>query len=89
MAEPINLKRLKLGKRPALPAIGVAIGLLVALFAGVWWGFTQEVGPDEFAIRQVYFGPGKGVQEKVYGPGLHLVVPALPSTIRSDRPALN
>jgi len=75
MGDVIDFNRLKLGKRPWLPAVGVAVAVLIALLAGLWWGFTQEVGPSEVAIRQVYFGPGKGVQETVYGPGLHLVVP--------------
>lgn len=75
MGDVIDFRRLKLGRRPWLPAVGVAIGAVIMLLAVAWWGFTQEVGPNELAIRQVYFGPGKGVQEKVYGPGLNLVIP--------------
>lgn len=75
MAEVIDLKRLKLGRRPWMPAVGIGVAAVVLLLAAMWWGFTQEVGPDQVAVRQVYFGPGKGVQEKSYGPGLHLVVP--------------
>lgn len=65
---------------PSAGAAGAAAGLggiaLVAVLLGAGvLASTQTVGPDEFAVRQVYLGPGKGVQEGVYGPGTHLVIP--------------
>ncbi len=59
--------------RPALIAAGVGVGLIV--LGVLWLSLTVKVDPDEFAIRQVYLGPRKGVHETVYGPGLHLVIP--------------
>lgn len=55
--------------------LGLA-GVGLAVVAATWFSLTTYVGPDEFAIRQTYLGPNKGVQEQIYGPGLHLVIPA-------------
>jgi regulator of protease activity HflC (stomatin/prohibitin superfamily) len=63
-------KRL-LGRAAVLGVIGV--GLLALSF--VWATLTVYVAPDEFAVRQVYLGPSKGVQEQLYGPGMHVVIP--------------
>lgn len=52
---------------------GVAAALIVGLVA--FLSLTVRVDPDEFAIRQVYLGPGQGVHEDVYGPGFWLVIP--------------
>lgn len=51
--------------------VGGTLVLLLVLFNA----FTVYVKPWEFAIRQVYFGPGQGIQQDVYGPGLHVVLP--------------
>ncbi|HHO51113.1 MAG TPA: SPFH domain-containing protein [Deltaproteobacteria bacterium] len=51
------------------------IGLVLLLVAVVWLTMTTTVGSDELGVRQVYFGPGKGVSEELHGPGLHLVIP--------------
>jgi regulator of protease activity HflC (stomatin/prohibitin superfamily) len=51
-----------------IPALFIA---LVTLYAT----FTTYVPPDAFAVKQVYLGPGKGIQKQVLGPGLHVVVP--------------
>ncbi|MFT7521121.1 MAG: regulator of protease activity HflC (stomatin/prohibitin superfamily) [Kiritimatiellia bacterium] len=75
MAEVIDFKKLKLGRRPILPAIGAAIGVLLLIIGAGWFSLTQEVGPQHSAIRQVYFGPVKGISKKVHGPGLHMVIP--------------
>lgn len=48
----------------------VVLGLLSAFAA-----FSVRVEPDEVAVRQVYFGPGQGIQRELHGPGLHLVIP--------------
>lgn len=34
-----------------------------------------NISSDEFAVRQVFLGPGQGVGPSVYGPGLHVQVP--------------
>ncbi len=66
---------------PTIAAAGLPFGLLAmvlfALCAGIagWFTTTATIAPDEFGVRQVYLGPGKGVQHEVYGPGTHLVVP--------------
>lgn len=67
---PLKLPRPKLA--PAI-AIGV-FGAALLLCAG-WFSMTVDVGPDEFAIRQVYLGPSQGVQPEVIGPGYQIVVP--------------
>lgn len=53
----------------------VAIGVVVAMVAVFWFGFTDVVGPAQFAIKQIYVGPDKGVKEDIYGPGMHFVIP--------------
>ena len=45
------------------------------MMAVFWYGFTDVVGPDQFAIKQIYLGPDKGVKADIYGPGMHFVVP--------------
>lgn len=59
------------GRLKWLLLVGGAVVLLLVLFNA----FTVYVKPWEFAIRQVYFGPGQGIQQGVYGPGLHVVLP--------------
>ena len=64
-----------LGSRAKL-VTGAAAAALVffgALF--LYATFTTYVLPDQFAVRQVYLGPNKGIQEELYGPGLHFVMP--------------
>lgn len=64
------------GKRVVGPALGAAgVGLLLLLVGAMWIALTIRVEPDEFAVMQVYLGPGKGVQQQIYGPGVHLVIP--------------
>jgi regulator of protease activity HflC (stomatin/prohibitin superfamily) len=66
---------------PTIAIAGLPFGLLAmglfVLFATIvgWFTTTVTIGPDEFGVRQVYLGPGKGVQHEVYGPGTHVVVP--------------
>jgi regulator of protease activity HflC (stomatin/prohibitin superfamily) len=55
-------------------SLALAGGLVVALVAG-WWMCTQPVWSDEFAIKQIYLGPGKGIQKDWVGPGLQFVMP--------------
>ncbi|MBA2319543.1 MAG: SPFH domain-containing protein [Deltaproteobacteria bacterium] len=56
---------------------GIAAVVLFTLFAVVlgWFTTTVQIAPDEFGVRQVYLGPGKGVQREIYGPGTHVVLP--------------
>jgi regulator of protease activity HflC (stomatin/prohibitin superfamily) len=55
----------------ALTLVAMGLGVL-----GLWWTFLQAVPADAFAVRQIYFGPGRGIEEgQVYGPGLHFVLP--------------
>ncbi len=74
MAETIelNLPSTRRGRRGP-----VAILAMLTVAAGAfWWNFAQPVPADMVAVRQVYVGPGAGIQsELLYGPGLHLVVP--------------
>lgn len=65
------------GGRSSLKIVGAGIGVLVALLGIVvfYATFTTNVAPNEFAVKQVYLGPNKGVQEGIYGPGLHFVMP--------------
>jgi len=59
-------------RRGRLVALALALGGATAL----WFMFAQPIGASQVGVRQVYLGPGKGIQqEPVYGPGLHLVVP--------------
>lgn len=70
-------RQLKLPRAAGLGAVVpfLAVSAVVVLAGGGFFALGQEVGPDEQAIRQVYFGPSKGVGQDVYGPGLHLVIP--------------
>ncbi len=56
--------------RVLLGVLGVLVVLLILSST-----FTLYVKPWEFAVRQVLVGPGQGIEEAVYGPGLHVVVP--------------
>lgn len=57
------------------PVAGAVAGAVLIGAAALWFSFTQYVEPDQFAVKQVYFGPQQGVGESVYGPGLHFVLP--------------
>lgn len=59
---------------------GKKLSIVAALFALVgatilYFTFTVEVGPDERAVRQVFLGPNKGIQNEVLDTGLHFVIP--------------
>lgn len=60
-----------------LKLVGGAVIALVALVGGLvaYATFTTRIGPDEFAVRQVFLGPGSGIQQELFGPGLHFVMP--------------
>jgi regulator of protease activity HflC (stomatin/prohibitin superfamily) len=74
----VNVTELKIprtGATKGLAGFGVSVAVVLGLLSILWVGFTDVVGPDQFAIKQVYLGPGKGVKEDLYGPGMHFVVP--------------
>jgi regulator of protease activity HflC (stomatin/prohibitin superfamily) len=51
-------------------------GLMGAGLLAMSWMFSQPVPADCAAVKQVYFGPGRGIQDgELYGPGLHFVLP--------------
>lgn len=55
---------------------GVLAGTGLVGLAVAWFAFAQSVQADQFGVRQIYFGPNRGVQEgPPYEAGLHLVVP--------------
>jgi len=56
----------------------IGLGAVLAVFIGtiaLYFTFTTNVRPDEIAVRQIYLGPNSGIQEDIYGPGLHFVMP--------------
>ncbi len=65
-----NLKLPLAGRKPM--AFIVAI-LIVAVV--VFNLFLVDIAPNEFGIKQVKIGIKRGIQEKVYETGLHLVIP--------------
>lgn len=58
----------------AAVALG-AVALVGVALVGLALASTATVRADEFAVRQVYLGPNKGVQPDLYGPGTHMVIP--------------
>lgn len=64
---------------PKLDSGWVARGVagLVALVVGLvlYNSSTIYVDPGEFAVRQIYLGPNKGIREERIGPGLRMVIP--------------
>ncbi len=71
MATP-KIKIAGAGKR-RLPIVAGLLGLVGATILYVT--FTVEVAPDERAVRQVFLGPNKGIQNEVLDTGLHFVIP--------------
>ena len=73
-------------KIPNLPGLKIPISgqkplaLLVAflvVFGLVYNLLLVYVGPNEYGIKQVKIGINRGIQEKVYTTGLHLVLPGM------------
>ncbi|MCO4745459.1 MAG: SPFH domain-containing protein [Proteobacteria bacterium] len=65
-----------LKNNPLRGPLGAALAGVVLIGSAVlWFSFTKYVEPDEFAVRQVYLGPSKGIQKEISGPGMHLVIP--------------
>jgi len=64
----------------ASPLGGARVKLMMAVIAFIgavvlYFTFTVEVTPNQRAVRQVFLGPDKGVQEDVLDTGLHFVIP--------------
>ena len=53
----------------------VLSAMAFAFLLFLWFSTTVGIASDEFAIRQVYFGPGKGLQPDIFAPGTHLLIP--------------
>jgi regulator of protease activity HflC (stomatin/prohibitin superfamily) len=60
------------GRRPA--ALIVAVLIITAFVYNL---LLVYVGPSEYGIKQVKIGINRGIQEKVYTTGLHLVLPGM------------
>lgn len=52
--------------------LGAAFGLLLLLFLSACFTYIR---PNEFGIKEVQIGVNRGIQEKVYGPGLAFQMP--------------
>ncbi len=68
--------RYSVKKFPYKGKIVIAIALLV-LAVILYRSCLVYVHPDEFGIKVVKLGAHRGVQKKVYGPGLYFVVPGM------------
>ncbi|MCK5351183.1 SPFH domain-containing protein, partial [bacterium] len=55
-------------------ALVVAILVITAMSYNLLLAY---VGPSEYGIKQVKIGINRGIQEKVYTTGLHLVLPGM------------
>ncbi len=64
-----------LGARTRLVSFAALVAAVAVGVTALYATFTTYVRPDQFAVRQVYLGPNKGIQEDLYGPGLHFVMP--------------
>lgn len=68
--------QVKLPQLPGQKLRWLVLGVAALGLAGCLWGsLTTYIGPGEVAVRQVYYGPGQGLQQEVVRPGLHLLVP--------------
>ncbi|HVE84262.1 MAG TPA: SPFH domain-containing protein, partial [Myxococcales bacterium] len=76
MAGPVDLKAA--GNRVFRTRAGRLIYLVGAIFVASLVGYgscTTYIKPNEFGIKQVTWGTGKGVKPDVYPTGLHWVTP--------------
>jgi len=76
MAGPVDLKAA--GNRVFKTRAGRLIYLVGAIFVASLVGYgscTTYIKPNEFGIKQVTWGTGKGVKPDVYPTGLHWVTP--------------
>jgi regulator of protease activity HflC (stomatin/prohibitin superfamily) len=62
------------GRSRAVFGLGAGFAALIGVVA-LYATFTTYVRPDEIAVRQIFLGPNSGIQEDLYGPGLHFVMP--------------
>ncbi len=72
------LKKLRLpGFSFRIGTIGKILILLAVGLAFSYGSFLVYVGPNEFGIKEVRIGLSRGVQEKIYTTGFHLVLPMM------------
>ncbi|MFH1463115.1 MAG: SPFH domain-containing protein [Pseudomonadota bacterium] len=82
----VNIPREGGRARVSIPAFGKGPKRILVLAGAVIFGilmayasFTVYVEPEELAVRQVFlgipFGPEKGIQPEIFGPGLYFVMP--------------
>jgi regulator of protease activity HflC (stomatin/prohibitin superfamily) len=57
------------------PLFGSVAAVVLGAAAVAWVSLTQDVESDEFAIRQIYFGPNQGLDPEPVGPGWVFVLP--------------
>ncbi len=53
------------------------ITLVLAVIVVLYNAFLVYVGPSEYGIKQVKIGRNRGIQQKIYSPGLHFIIPIL------------
>ncbi|MEW6077157.1 MAG: SPFH domain-containing protein [Thermodesulfobacteriota bacterium] len=70
---PLKMKVPKF-KMPARMWLIIAI---LAIIIALYNSFLVYVGPNEYGIKQVKIGMTRGIQEKIYPPGLHFILPVL------------
>jgi regulator of protease activity HflC (stomatin/prohibitin superfamily) len=76
MAGPVDLKAA--GNRVFRTRAGRLLYLVVAIFVASLVGYgscTTYIKPNEFGIKQVTWGTGKGIKPDIYRTGLHWVTP--------------
>ncbi|MDF1536374.1 MAG: SPFH domain-containing protein [bacterium] len=76
----------KFPKFPGIPGINFSFGgrkpvalvvIVLAIIGVIYNLMLVYVGPGEYGIKQVKIGINRGIQEKVYTAGLHLVLPGM------------
>lgn len=73
MKKRANIPRIKF----RIPGkLGLVIGML-AIAVLTYNSFLKYVEPNEYGIKQVKIGIHRGIQEKIYGTGLHFIIPMM------------
>ncbi|MCC7383130.1 MAG: hypothetical protein IT384_14930 [Deltaproteobacteria bacterium] len=72
----LNKTRESLGKLGrSFGRLTILIVVALVLMVLFWGACTARVGPNEFGVEQVRFGPGSGINETAFGPGVYFVGP--------------
>ncbi len=72
---PQGIKKPQFHKKIKFPWKIKLFVILVAVVAVAYSSLLEYVEPNEFGIKVVQIGFNRGVQKKIYGTGLHLVLP--------------